>query len=551
MAHVEARTFHLEQILAQVSEGILRVPRFQRRFVWSRKQIIEFLDSLRLRYPVGSLLVWRTTERYASFDRVGPVAVPPNQPAPPAEVGYVLDGHQRLSVIFGIFALSDEEAASLNGPDRAFLVYFDLDDERFVHVRYPEEHHLPIRLLFGMGDDLTSWLDERRDATEPNSKERERWNTLRRRATQLQTTLAQYQLPYIDVTRATLEDALAIFVRVNTQGTHASREEIFSALAWRPDGFDFASAARDLLDQHPRYRNFGTKPVLQSILAALGEGIYDSAYETVLGNHQEELQGAMESIQDALGLALSFLGEHFGASSGRVVPYSLHVVFLTEFFRLRPDPSPEHVEQLRRWLWATSFATAYTSAHETEVDETMKRIRSLAHGSQVDLLPEDLTLRPFPRHFHAKAARVRVFHLFLKTMEPRDLRMGERLPTDLLTNGMADARTVAPSGSPLARRLAGRLLVGAGCRSPLKELEALAEPTLFGSNRSEVLQSHCISNDAYDALLRGEIETFIDLRERDLIRAERAFASQFVALGDRDTEEEAEIDVEEPPESDL
>lgn len=329
---------------------------------------------------------------------------------------------------------------------------------------------------------------------------------------------------------------------------------IAAALTWRPDGFDFASAARALLDQHPRYRNFGTKPVLQSILAALGEGIYDNQYVSLLEEHQDRLQGTMDTVHDALGLALVFLDEQFGASSGRVVPYSLHVVFLTEFFRLRPDPPPEIAEQLRRWLWATSFATTYTSAYETEVDHTMEQLRRLARGDDVDVLPDELTLRPFPRHFHPKSARVRVFHLFLKTKIPLDLRTG--LPVShLLTNGMADARTVAPSGSSLARRLAGRLLVGASCRSPSEELEALSRRQLSLSDvlpdRSAILDSHFITLDAHDALVRGDVETFIDLREHELIRAERDFASQFVALSDQQVEEEAEIDVEEPPESDL
>jgi hypothetical protein len=66
--------------------------------------------------------------------------VPENEPKAPAEVGYLLDGHQRVSVIYGVFALSDDQAARLRGPERLFLVYFDLEKEEFVHQRFPEEH---------------------------------------------------------------------------------------------------------------------------------------------------------------------------------------------------------------------------------------------------------------------------------------------------------------------------------------------------------------------------------------------------------------------------
>ena len=560
MALVEPRTFHFEQILQQVRQGVLRCPRFQRRFVWRRDQILKLFDSIRLRYPVGSLLIWRTAERYESFARVGPIDVPPDQPSPPAEVGYVLDGHQRLSVIFGVFALTNDMAAELSGPDRAFLVYYDLDSEEFIHPRNPKEHHLPVRHLLDADDDLTTWLDKRRDKTRAGSPERSRWDTFRRRATQLQTIFAQYRLPYLEITEATLEEAVNIFWRINKQGTVIRKEEAFSALTWKPGGFDFAGAARELLEQYPRYKNFGTTPVLQAVLAALGEGIYDDDWERVLEDHRARLSDTMKAVEDALGRALEFLDHRLGASSGRVVPYSLHVVFLTEFFRLCPEPAPVVSERLEHWLWATSFASAYTSVSETEVNGTMSQIRSLAAGRAIDLIPEGLRLRPFPRRFHGKAARVRIFHLFLKTREPRDLRTGEVLP-DLLTQGMADARTVAPGGDGLAIRLAGRLLVGAGRRSMLADLKSLArqhltQPLFDDPARVDsamIFRSHIVPDSAVGALVHDDLEAFIDQREQELIRAEREFARRYVDVDsvDQEVEENAEIDIEEPPESDL
>jgi hypothetical protein len=48
------------------------------------------------------------------------------------------------------------------------------------------------------------------------------------------------------------------------------------------------------------------------------------------------------------------------------------------------------------------------------------------------------------------------------------------------------------------------------------------------------------------------MDSFLDRRERELIRVEREFASAYVEITDvEETEEEAEIDVEEDPESDL
>ena len=223
------------------------MPRFQRGFVWRRDQVLELFESIRKRYPIGSLLIWRTRERFASFDRVGPIAVPPDEPKSPAEVGYVFDGHQRLSTLFGVFALTDDEAGGLHGAERAFIVYYDLAKEKFCYERYPGQEHLPVRYLLGRDDRLTEWVDARRDATEPGSPAREQWDRLRRRALQLQTTFAQYLLPYIDVTEADLDEAVNIFCKLNSQGKPMRRAEVFAALTWQRDAFDFAGEARPLL----------------------------------------------------------------------------------------------------------------------------------------------------------------------------------------------------------------------------------------------------------------------------------------------------------------
>jgi hypothetical protein len=562
MASVEPRTFTFEGLIAQVRQGILRVPRFQRRFVWRRDQVLHFLDSIRRKYPVGSLLIWRTRERYSSFDRLGPVVIPPDEPKAPAEVGYVLDGHQRLSVIFGVFALDDEAAANLRGTDRLFLVYYDLKLDKFVHARHPERHHLPARYLIDHDDELTGWLDERRDATQPGSKERSTWDGYRRRATQTQTTFAQYRLPYLDVTGATLDEAVNIFSRVNSQGTAVRREEVFAALSWKPTGFDFARAANDLLDQYPLYRSFGTKPILQGVLAALGESIYDANWESILERHGDRLPRVMEEVGESLGSALDFLDRHIGASSGKVVPYSVQIVLLIEFYRLCANPGTATLDELERWLWATSFASAYSSANEVLIDDAVERMHKLARGDETRLLPDRLVLRPFPRRFHPKSARVRVFHLFLKRCRPRDPSTGEVIePAKLLRNGMGDARKII-SGDSHSFRLAGRILVGSRRRPLRRDIEALpakfqmVPQPLFDSEKAPVdlatiLGSHLIPRDALTALLADDIDTFLDLRERELILRERAFAEQFVDLPADEFEEEPEIDVEEVPESDL
>jgi hypothetical protein len=252
MARVEPRVMSFEDLIDQIGRGVLRVPRFQRSFVWTKAQILQLFKSIRHRYPIGTLLNWSTDKRYTSFDRLGPIQLPP-EPVAPAEVSYVLDGHQRVSAIFGALALTDAQAEAMKGKDRIFVVYYDLAEEAFIHKhpRQLEPHHLPVRYLLSKEDRLTTWLDERRDEAKADTPEREAWNLYRRRAGLLQATFAKYQLPYLHVTDADIAEAVQIFRLLNSQGTRVKKLDVFAALTWRPGGFDFSAEANRLIESYP------------------------------------------------------------------------------------------------------------------------------------------------------------------------------------------------------------------------------------------------------------------------------------------------------------
>lgn len=45
----------LAALMMKMREGQIRVPRFQRDFVWERNKIQELLDSIYKEYPIGTI----------------------------------------------------------------------------------------------------------------------------------------------------------------------------------------------------------------------------------------------------------------------------------------------------------------------------------------------------------------------------------------------------------------------------------------------------------------------------------------------------------------
>lgn len=54
------RNRKISDLLNDIDKGKLQLPQLQRRFLWTRKQVIQLVNSLYRDYPVGTMLVWDT-----------------------------------------------------------------------------------------------------------------------------------------------------------------------------------------------------------------------------------------------------------------------------------------------------------------------------------------------------------------------------------------------------------------------------------------------------------------------------------------------------------
>ncbi|RKZ35892.1 MAG: hypothetical protein DRQ49_18715, partial [Gammaproteobacteria bacterium] len=90
----EPQIKYLYQLLDQIENGKLFVPKFQRGFVWKDEQRLNLLRSIKSGIPVGSLLLWETTQYdLNTFDKIGGLSVP-SPPKANSHIprAYLLDG---------------------------------------------------------------------------------------------------------------------------------------------------------------------------------------------------------------------------------------------------------------------------------------------------------------------------------------------------------------------------------------------------------------------------------------------------------------------------
>ena len=65
MLHPTPGTLQYSTLIANIEQGIIKIPQFQRKFVWSVEQTAKLLDSILKGYPIGTFILWQTDERLA------------------------------------------------------------------------------------------------------------------------------------------------------------------------------------------------------------------------------------------------------------------------------------------------------------------------------------------------------------------------------------------------------------------------------------------------------------------------------------------------------
>jgi hypothetical protein len=125
-------------LISEIKKGSIKIPQFQRKFVWKEPQALKLLDSVSNNYPIGSLLMWKTSVKLATERNIGNFKLPKTDDMSPTD--YVLDGQQRITVIYSSLGAPDSE--------EGFSPKFDLRTKTFVSEDVESAIPFPLRWLY-------------------------------------------------------------------------------------------------------------------------------------------------------------------------------------------------------------------------------------------------------------------------------------------------------------------------------------------------------------------------------------------------------------------
>jgi uncharacterized protein with ParB-like and HNH nuclease domain len=532
---VKPDVYFLTEILSNMNKGKYVLPKFQRPFVWKPESMISLMDSIYRSYPIGSLLFWVTSEEYAVSKIIGghELAISNN-----SRFTYVLDGHQRLSTLYGTL-IPNKGNIQRDENNWQWFIFFDLENEVFTHlkpsIKTIPENYFPMNKLLGTID----FLHEAKKISSNNSNLFTQIEAKKyiEKAEDLLNKFKYYKIAISQIEGGVLSDAIDIYARLNSEGEKMSTDSIYSALTYKDKEFDLSVVIDNILNELSTYNfnNISRNIIFNTIILNPNEKYKEiknkknlETYSKALAIDTENVNNAIKSIIDAA----KFLNT-LGVYSDKLLPYYVQFIALSEFFKFCPEPSESKKEILTKWFWATSFIIIENGNSSKKVALVQEmRDFALFNGDNVsDFIFTSIKLdepaSPLPSDFNVQAARVRAFLLFLLSLKPICILTKEpvNLPTNLLISEPASAfiqivgagyREINEKRNNIANRL---FIVDWKDRNLI--LQTIKNKNIVVSN--DILASQCISEEAYKALVNNDFDKFLELRTPYLRQQEIIF----------------------------
>lgn len=403
----------ISTLIAGINKGEIKIPKFQRKFVWKDDQAIDLLDSIANNYPVGSLLLWRTKERLLAERNIGEFSLPSTDDMEPTD--YVLDGQQRLTVIYSCLGAKET--------DGGYAVAYDLEAERFLRLPdTPNLHQFPLRKMF-----VTTQLLNFRAAVQTETK----GATYQQRLDALIGAFSDYRVPVVTLKDLSVEEVCPIFERINSSGTRLSTYDLMVAATWNRD-FDLndeVDEIRDALDPKS-FGDIDRETVLKCLSAVHLGTIKEQSLMTLRRLDKDAMRSLIATTKDSLLRSVDLLSTEFKIYSWDFLSYEAIVVILCNIYAKINHLSPEQIQSVRRWFWRAAFGERYKVGGEGFVSNDIGIVYDFVvdgKGKPTSFGNPPTATEWMDISFRSNVSRSRAYVLSLAAKNPRNLTNGAHI----------------------------------------------------------------------------------------------------------------------------
>jgi hypothetical protein len=360
----EPQSVTFSSLFAEIDNGTIKIPQFQRDFVWSKAQSAKLLDSIVKGYPIGTFILWKTNERLRSVRNLGGVALPDT---PDGDyVKYVLDGQQRLTSLFatlrGLTVTREEHEedfsamyVDLAAPEDADLVVLEKDgrDESTL-IRLQD-------LLAGEFDYLASFPKD----MQSNIK-------------RYKNRIESYQFSAVLIKDAAIDVATEIFTRLNIGGKALSVFEIMVAKTFDAErNFDLAEKYDALKADlgSVNYDTLSEAVVLQTLSVLVKK---DIRKKVILKLSRTEVVDAWPRVVEAIKHSVDYFRGYYRIPVSSLLPYAALVIPFSYYFDKRgKKPDGDQKKRMEDLFWRVSLGGRYSQSLESRMLQDIEKVDAI------------------------------------------------------------------------------------------------------------------------------------------------------------------------------
>ncbi|WP_454926934.1 GmrSD restriction endonuclease domain-containing protein [Actinomyces oris] len=369
----------IDNLIKRVLSGQVRIPGFQRGYVWDPQRAALLMDTIFKGYPYGTILMWRSSERLLTEKQLGGFVLP--EPSKGYPLDYVLDGQQRITSIFRTFQTS--VTAPEEDPELWLPIYYDFeavaDVQESQFVALPEvdvdpEHHFPLSSFFDpvvFANRYSLLADDRQ-----------------REIAQVQSKFSGTLIPVQTFETDDRASVAIVFERVNRMGVELDLFQLLTAWTWSEE-FELPQKFEELNEvlEDFGFRGIGANgDLMMKCCAAILRGNPEPS--SLMDVNGEEVRSKFDLIAKSMKRAVDFLRTNLRLFDIRFLPYSSQLIPLAAYFaekKANASVSKEHRLALLRWFWRSSFSHRYSGNPKRNIAIDVEEAVKLCRGESSSL----------------------------------------------------------------------------------------------------------------------------------------------------------------------
>lgn len=517
-------------LISEIQKGQIKIPKFQRDFVWSIDKTAKLLDSILKGYPIGTFILWETNERLNDIKNIGNIELPPVPDD--IKVQYVLDGQQRITSLYAAFLGAKIQKEGEKKVTNYAEIYVDLEgdindnDEQLIVSEKPEISFITLNEILNFNDNL---LEIKEKYTDEQFKQIHQYSQ----------TFSTYDFSTIVLRKEDIDSAIEVFTRINTGGQTLTLFEIMSAKTYdEVQKFDMQDRFQKLIKELEvsKYNTISSSVILNILGLVLSKN-KECKRKIILQLDKQRIINVWDDVLSALKDSIDYFRSVYRIPVSTLLPYdSLLVPFSYFFYYQKEKPKGNQIKYLEEFFWRMSLSFRYSSSSESKLAQDIKRIDLILKGERPNYdevkvflsSPEDL----IETNFSAGNSYCKAVLCLLAYYEPKDFQDNGKVILDNSWLKMANSRNyhhffpkafLKKKGIGNANSLMNITLVGADLNK--RKIKAKA-PSIYmqdfldeNEELSNSIKSHLIGNIEEFGIFSDDYSVFLEKRANAIFTA--------------------------------